>query len=218
MSKKEDKNNDENINVMNSPNLDTDMNNTNTEKQEAVMPNIDAQEKNDVMTVNKELTKEIEKFQKIIHDLEEKAKANFELAQRTQANARNQQMRVEKNAERSVTLATKNFVLELLPVIDALEQGIQAANKQEQIEQNINSITSMKNGMELVLKMFKNALTKQGVIIIGEINVKFDPAHHEAVSVNESNEVEADHIISVLQTGYILNGYVIRTAKVVIAK
>ena len=123
---------------------------------------------------------------------------------------------VRKRAERDVAAAHKfgmeKFINELLPVKDSLDLGFDAANSAEDIE-------AIREGMVLTLKMFDGALEKGGVSPIDPASGEdFDPEFHQAMMMEESQEVEAGKILRVMQKGYALNERLLRPAMVIVAK
>jgi len=66
--------------------------------------------------------------------------------------------------------------------------------------------------------MLIKTLEKQGLIQVHPHGEKFDPEYHEAMSMLESDEVAADHVITVFQKGYQLNGRLVRAARVIVSR
>jgi molecular chaperone GrpE len=106
----------------------------------------------------------------------------------------------------------ENFILELLPVKDRLELGLDASK-----EQNGN-IEKLVEGTELTLKMFNDAVGKFGVEVLDPIDQPFDPEFHQAMSMQESHLKPANTVLAVMQKGYTLNGRLVRPAMVVVSK
>ena len=72
-------------------------------------------------------------------------------------------------------------------------------------------------GVEMVEKNVLKALTSVGVEVIDPIELTFDPNLHEAVSTQAAETPDADHIVGqVYQRGYMLNGQLLRPARVVV--
>jgi molecular chaperone GrpE len=72
-------------------------------------------------------------------------------------------------------------------------------------------------GVELVEKNFLKALTAIGVEVIDPVELPFDPNLHEAVSTQAAETPEEDHMVAqVYQRGYMLNGQLLRPARVVV--
>ena len=95
----------------------------------------------------------------------------------------------------------------LLPVIDNLEKAVKVETKD----------SNYKQGVEMVLKQFKDVLTANGVKEIDTIGKTFDPELHEAVgSVVDENLGEKEKKEE-YRKGYIIDGKVIRHSLVVVA-
>ena len=62
----------------------------------------------------------------------------------------------------------------------------------------------------MITKQFNSTFEKLSVEAIDALNKKFDPNEHQAMMSEENKEVDPDTVIRVLQTGYKLNGRVIR--------
>ena len=76
----------------------------------------------------------------------------------------------------------------------------------------------MKDGVELTLKQLNSVFEKFNIDEINPIDEKFNPNEHQAMSMIESEDKEANTILNVLQKGYKLNERVIRPAMVVVSK
>lgn len=95
----------------------------------------------------------------------------------------------------------------LLPVIDNLEKAVEAKTEDE----------GYKQGVELVLKQFKDVLKANGVEEIETVGQTFDPELHEAVaSVTDENLGEKE-IKEEYRKGYKIGSKVIRHSMVVVA-
>jgi len=114
------------------------------------------------------------------------------------------------DVENAHKFALDRFVGELLPVLDSLELGLEAADTA--------GADSLREGMDLTLKKFQAVLEKFGVSVIEPHGEKFNPDRHEAVSMQELEGSESGTVISVMQKGYDLNGRLIRPAMVIVAK
>jgi molecular chaperone GrpE len=76
----------------------------------------------------------------------------------------------------------------------------------------------LKDGVELTLKQLNSVFEKFNIDEINPIDEKFNPNEHQAISMIESEDKEANTILNVLQKGYKLNERVIRPAMVVVSK
>ncbi|KFD20296.1 MULTISPECIES: nucleotide exchange factor GrpE [Tatumella] len=131
---------------------------------------------------------------------------------RAQAEIENVRRRCELDVEKAHKFALEKFSNELLPVIDNLERALQVADK------NNPELASMIEGIELTLKSLLGAVRKFGVEVVGETHVPFNPELHQAMSMMESDDVAANHVLMVMQNGYTLNGRLLRPAMVAVSK
>lgn len=146
---------------------------------------------------------------------ESKAKADEHWDQfvRSEAEFKNFQRRVEKRIADTHKFAIDKVLQDLLPIIDGLEQGLEKAP-----ENITESIASMREGIELTLKMFMDTLTRYGVEQVNPLNEVYDPHQHEALTMAEAADAKSGTVITVVQKGYILHGRVVRPARVIVAK
>ncbi|EHG24327.1 co-chaperone GrpE [Alloprevotella rava F0323] len=100
----------------------------------------------------------------------------------------------------------------LLPILDDLERA------EKNIQENTN-IETLKEGLDLVFKKFRNTLEKQGLKAIETQNQDFNTDFHEAIAmVPVTDGEQKGKIIDCVQTGYMLNDKVIRHAKVAVGQ
>nr|CBX81520.1 Protein grpE (HSP-70 cofactor) [Erwinia amylovora ATCC BAA-2158] len=131
---------------------------------------------------------------------------------RAQAEIENIRRRAELDVEKAHKFALEKFSNELLPVIDSLERALEVADKSNP------ELAAMIEGIELTMKSLLGAVRKFGVEVVGDTNVPFNPEVHQAMSMMESEEVEPNHVMMVMQRGYTLNGRLLRPAMVAVAK
>ena len=136
---------------------------------------------------------------------------SIDKAVRAVAELDNIRKRTTRDIENAHKFALEKFVNGLLPVVDSMELGINASQSAEDIE-------SLREGMDLTLKMLFDCLGKFGIKPIDPTGEKFDPEWHEAVSMQELEGSDAGQVITVMQKGYELNGRLVRPAMVVVAK
>jgi molecular chaperone GrpE len=156
------------------------------------------------MKKNKEKNKE----KQTTSQIDELKQQNLELIaqiQRLQAEFENYKKRTTTDNARFAKLANKDLIKKLLPILDNFKLAFQNKESKEFIK-----------GMELIYSNFFSILEDSGLKKI-ECQGKFDPYKHEVLLTEESNK-ESDTILEELQSGFTLNGEVIRNAKVKIAK
>ena len=152
-----------------------------------------------------------ETLQQEVEALRRQADSNLDTALRAQAELENVRRRMARDVENAHKYALEKFIQELLPVADSMELGINAAGAAADLE-------SLREGMDLTLKKFRDTLGKFGVTEIDPAGEKFDPERHEAVSMQDGTGAQAGTVLTVMQKGYELNGRLVRPAMVVVAK
>lgn len=150
-------------------------------------------------------------LQQAVEEHKRLAAENLDKALRAQAELDNMRKRTARDIESAHKYALERFVTELLPIMDSMEMGIAASA-------HVDNSASLKQGMELTLRMLAAALDKFGVKAIDPQGEKFRPERHEAVSLQQAEGVEPGMIISVMQKGYELNGRLVRPAMVIVSK
>lgn len=153
----------------------------------------------------------IESLTQEITALKQLAGENLGKVLRAQAELENVRKRTIRDIENAHKYGLEKFITELLPILDSMAFGISTSCSAE-------DITSLREGMDLTLKMFSSTLEKFGVKVIDPQGEKFNPEQHEAVSMQELAGAESGTVISVAQKGYELNGRLVRPAMVIVAK
>ena len=152
---------------------------------------------------------EIGILKKQVENLENILKEKNEEILRRAADLDNYRKRLTKETEDKVRFANQAVVKDFLPVMDNIEMALQHAEEG----------TPLREGIELTIKSFKDALSKHGVKEVdAEIGTIFDPAVHEAIMMDNNTEYENNAVTLCVQKGYILNDRVIRPAKVKVNK
>ncbi|MCX7116232.1 MAG: nucleotide exchange factor GrpE [Gammaproteobacteria bacterium] len=144
--------------------------------------------------------------------IQAKADAQTNLAKALSALADMDNLR--KRTERDVLAARlygqEKLIQSMLPVLDSLEQALVIINKETHGE--------VGEGVELTLKLLSSALEKHDVVEINPEGLPFNPQEHEAMSIQPSDAVPPNTVLTVFQKGYKLNDRVIRAAKVIVSK
>lgn len=148
-----------------------------------------------------------------LNSAEQKNAEYWERILRMQADADNLARRTEREINNAHKFALERFLTDLLPVIDNLERGIEAAREISNAQ-----VDAIKSGVELTLQMLQEVLAKTGVQIVHPVNQQFNPDLHEAISTQNSVDSQPGIVLTVLQKGYVLNGRLIRPAMVIVAK
>lgn len=140
---------------------------------------------------------------------QQKADENWELLLRTKAEMENLKRRTRKDLENAHKYGIEKFVSELLPVMDSIELGLSIDDP---------SVESIREGMGLTVNMVNQLFEKFNIEAVNPLEEKFDPEHHQAMTMQPTDEVEPNTVISVMQKGYLLNGRLVRPAMVIVSK
>lgn len=139
------------------------------------------------------------------------AAANYDKFLRTAADLENFRRRMVREKEDLRTTATGRVLEDIFPVLDTLGMAISAA------KQPNADLKSLVGGVEMVLTQLKTALANHGLKEINPAGQPFDPHQHEAISKQPSKDVKEEHVLTVVRTGYSLNGRLLRPASVVVS-
>ena len=134
-----------------------------------------------------------------------------DLAARNQAELENYRKRVARDREDDLKRARAGLLEDLLPVLDNFELGMMEVRKSD-------PKSPIVIGMEMIERQLKDFMASSGVEAIAAVGAPFDPNLHEAVSQEESKEVEEGKIIRQLRKGYKLRDRLLRAAMVVVSK
>ena len=147
-----------------------------------------------------------------VHALREAVQAQRDDVLRAQAEVDNMRKRMSREVENAHKYGLERIMNELLPVRDSLELGL-AASRDEGVD-----VASVRDGVELTLKMLDTATSKFGLIEVDPEGEPFDPERHQAISIQEVEGREAGTVLNVVQKGYVLNERLVRPAMVIVAK
>jgi molecular chaperone GrpE len=119
----------------------------------------------------------------------------------------NLRKRLEREKDEYYQYALSDLLAELLAIIDNLERALERPEEEADGK-------SFREGVELIYRMFKALLAKNGVQDMDTTDRKFDPNIHHATSVEEVEGLEEPEIGEILQKGYFLNKRLLRPAMV----
>lgn len=147
----------------------------------------------------------------LVAQLQAELSSEREAMLRLRAETDNLVKRVRRDAENSQKYALERLIGELVPVLDSLEMGLGSPGD--------GSGTGLREGVELTLRMLRQALEKFGVTALDPAGERFDPARHEAMAMQPAAEgQEPNSVLLVMQKGYELNGRLVRPARVIVSK
>ena len=166
------------------------------ENEEEVVNNVEEQEASEEMKLKDTILLQKEK----LNEQEDRLK-------RLMAEFDNFKKRSAKEREGLYNSLVSDIFSSLLPVIDNLEKAAQTETQDE----------GYKQGVELVLKQFKDVLSANGVNEIEAVGKTFDPELHEAVATVADETLAEKEIKEEYRKGYKIGSKVIRHSMVVVA-
>lgn len=158
-----------------------------------------------------ELEKEVEKDENNQNDTEMVSKQDYDELddryKRLLAEFENFKKRNAKERDGLYNSILSDVIEVILPVVDNLENATKVETKDE----------NYKQGIELVLKQFKEVLKSKGIEEIPAVGETFDPSMHEAVSSIQDETKGEKEIVQEYRKGYKVGNKVIRHSMVVVA-
>ena len=154
---------------------------------------------------------QIAALEKKVEELEAKAAKDKDDYIRLMAEFDNYRRRTAQEKLEIVSMASVETIKGLLPVLDDCERALQVLKDSDDSD-------AAKEGTELIYNKLMTYLKSKGLAVIEALGQPFDTDVHEAVAQFPVQEEEKKgKVFDVVQTGYTLNGKVIRFAKVVVA-
>lgn len=129
---------------------------------------------------------------------------------RAVADLENYRKRIAREKQDIIRSAAASVVESLLPVLDNMKLGLQAA-------ENHPEAKDVTFGFKMVDDQLKKSLSEQGLKELIPDGEHFDPNLHECISHQPSDEVTEDHVIQTVRAGYRLNDRLIRAASVIVS-
>ena len=154
---------------------------------------------------------EIADLKQQLEDAQSKVADYWDQIVRAKAEMENIKRRATRDVENARKFSIESFANDLIPVMDSMEQGLSSIT-------DTTDIATVKEGMTLTINVMLKTLEKQGMTQANPVGERFNPQHHEAMTMIPSAEHPADHVMDVFQKGYELNGRVIRPARVVVSQ
>ncbi|MCL2111079.1 MAG: nucleotide exchange factor GrpE [Clostridiales bacterium] len=133
---------------------------------------------------------------------------------RLAADFQNYKRRMEKERFERYSDGKKDFAADLLPTLDNFDCALAQDMAQAETERE----RALIEGMDMILRQFREALAKNGVGEIPSLGEDFDPNMHHAVVMEPSDRYESQKVSEVLQKGYRIGDKVIRPSMVKVAE
>ena len=134
---------------------------------------------------------------------------------RLAADYENYKKRNERERLATMKYAGENIFREFLPVVDNLERAIsQGVVEGADAEKNLAGLLE---GVELTLKSLYTSLEKFEVKAIESVGEPFDPNKQEALTMEASDTIPANHVSTEFEKGYYYKDRLLRAAKVIVS-
>ena len=154
--------------------------------------------------------KKTEEMEKKIATLEETIAKDKDDYLRLMAEFDNYRRRTSQEKLELVSMASTDTIKGLLPILDDCERALKVLLESDDSD-------AAKEGTELIYSKLMGYLKSKGLAVIEALDQTFDTDLHEAVAqFPVEDEQKKGKVFDVVQTGYTLNGKVIRFAKVVV--
>jgi molecular chaperone GrpE len=161
-----------------------------------------------------ETVPEIDQLRAELEQARTEAGENLDRFLRAKAEAENTRRRAEADVTAAHKYALDRFAAEIISVRDSLD----LARMVELPKDTSPAVQKMHEGLDLTLKLLDSVFQKFGVTLLDPKGQKFDPERHQAISMVDSVEVPPNHVVNVVQKGYLLNDRLLRPAMVVVAR
>ena len=181
-----------------------------TAQETPVQEEVKKEEKKGILKKGNKDKAKIEELEKKVAELEEKVAKDKDDYIRLMAEFDNFRRRTSQEKLELVSMASTDTIKGMLPVLDDCERALAV------LKESVDS-EAAKEGTELIYHKLMAYLQGKGLAVIEAKGQAFDTDLHEAVAQFPVPEEEMKgKVFDVVQTGYTLNGKVIRFAKVVV--
>lgn len=141
------------------------------------------------------------------------ADKNREALLRMAADLENTRRRNVEEVAKAHKFAIESFAEALVPVRDSMEAALNVPDQ---------TLETLKEGVSATMRQLDTAFEKGKIQIINPVGEKFDPNKHQAVSMVPGSSVEpavpSNHVVMVMQKGYLISERVLRPALVAVAQ
>lgn len=153
---------------------------------------------------------ELEQAKVRLAEAEERAKNHWEQYLRAVAETENVRKRAARDVEQASRFGLEKFAQELIPVKDSLDLGVENAARSD--------AAALAEGQAATQRLLAKAFDKLGITELNPVGQPFDANQHEAMAMQPSATAEPNSILAVVQLGYVLNGRLLRPARVIVAR
>ena len=147
-----------------------------------------------------------------LESVEQESKESYDRFLRVSAEFENYKKRAAREMNDFRKFANESFVKAMLPVVDNLDRAIESSSNDD------HSNSSVVEGVNMTLKEILKIFEQFGVKPFQSLGKTFDPALHQAVMQEESDDHPEKTILNELEKGYMMHDRLLRPAMVVVSK
>lgn len=147
-----------------------------------------------------------------LESMEQESKESYDRFLRVSAEFENYQKRAAREMNDFRKFANESFAKAMLPVVDNLDRALESSSNDNQ------SNSSVVEGVNMTLKEILKIFEQFGVKPFKSLGKTFDPALHQAVMQEESDDYPDKTILNELEKGYMMHDRLLRPAMVVVSK
>ena len=147
--------------------------------------------------------------------LQQELDASRDQLMRVAAEFDNYKKRMERERSKLLKYAGENILRELLTTLDNLDRAIEQGSAVA--EDEAKKLESMLQGLELTHKGLVTTLERFGVEPMNSVGLTFNPDEHDALTMEASRLVPANHVVREFAKGYRFKDRVLRHAQVVVS-
>ncbi len=155
---------------------------------------------------------EAEALQSRVTELEKEAQSNYDRFVRVTADFENFKKRTAREMSDLRKFANEKLLKEILSVVDNLQRAIESGAKTD------SGKDKLLEGVEITLKDILRMLEKYGVKEFDSKGEVFNPAYHQAMMQEQTDQYPDNTILSELQKGYTIHDRLLRPAMVVVGR
>lgn len=184
---------------------------TDTEKSSAVDEKQDDRLGEVEKSKSADAENQLKEMQAMLEAKEKEAKETYDRLLRVSADFENYKKRSARELEDFRKYANQTLLKEMLSVVDNLELAINSSNHRKKADK------TLMEGLNLTLNEILRVFERFDVKPIEAQGQKFDPAFHEAVMREETDDFPENTVVSEFQKGYLIHDRLLRPAMVVVA-
>ena len=156
---------------------------------------------------------EISVLKAVLENAHHEVEKSKEVYLRLAADMENLRRRTQEDVAKAHKYAIESFAESLVPVRDSLEMALAVENQTPE---------ALKDGVAATLRQLEAAFERGKVVVLNPVGEKFNPNQHQAVAMVPGDSVDpavaSNHVVAVLQKGYLINDRVLRPALVSVAQ